>query len=87
MNIYEVQLGKIEDGAKNGDIDYHSPQLILIASNHYPKIEEVEVTCSKEIESLGCDCVYGITELEEWELKEYQYYETIPKFKIMEKIL
>lgn len=87
MNIYEVQLGRIEDGAKNGDIDYDSPQLVLIESNHYPKIEEVEVTYAKEIESLGCDCVYGITELEEWELKEYQYYEAIPKFKIMEKIL
>lgn len=80
--IYEVQLGILADGAKNGDIDYDSPALILVKSTHYPNIEEVEETFEKEIKKLNCDCVYGITLLEEWELEEYDCYKTVPKYNL-----
>lgn len=80
MKTYEIQLGRIKDGAKDGNIDYDSPQLILLQSNRYPNIEEVETAYTTEIKSLDCDCVYGITEVEEWELEQYECYKTVPKY-------
>ena len=80
--IYEVQLGVLADGAKNGDIDYDSPSLMLIEAEYYPSIAEVEETFDEEIKKLGCDCVYGITPLEEWELETYECYKTAQKYKI-----
>ena len=47
--IYEIQLGVLADGAKNGDIDYNSPALMLVESDHYPSIEEIEQAFEKEI--------------------------------------
>lgn len=82
MCVYEVQLGKMADGAKNENIDYDSPQIILIEADHYIEIEEIEKTFNKEIETFDCDCVYGITPLEDWELNEYECYKTTPKFKL-----
>lgn len=83
MTTYEIQLGRINDGARDGNIDYESPQIILIDANHYIKIEEVEDIFKNEILSLNCDCVYGITPLEEWELKEYECYKTIARYKML----
>lgn len=80
MQTYEIQLGIIKDGAKDGNIDYNSPKIILIEADHYISIEEVENNFVNEIQSLGCDCVYGITPIEEWELKEYECYKTCKKF-------
>ena len=80
--IYEIQLGVLADGAKNGDIDYNSPALMLVESDHYPSIEEIEQAFEKEIKVLGCDCVYGITLVEEWELEEYDCYKTVPTYKL-----
>ena len=47
--IYEVQLGILADGAKNGDIDYDSPALILIEAEYYPNIAEVDEKLKGEI--------------------------------------
>ena len=80
MKTYEIQLGKISDGAKDGNIDYNSPQIILIEADHYLSIEEVENVFSEEIKGFNCDCVYGITPCEDWELREYECYKNIPKF-------
>ena len=80
--IYEVQLGIVTDGAKNGDIDYDSPALMLIEAEYYPNIAEVEEKLKGEIRELNCDCVYGITPLEEWELEEYECYKTVPKYNL-----
>lgn len=82
MRIYEVQLGRVADGAKNGDVDYSSPQVMLIEADHYIDIDEVEVAFEREIKSFNCDCVYGITPLEEWELNEYECYKNCPQYKI-----
>ena len=80
MTVYEVQLGRIADGAKNGDIDYYPPIIVLVISDHYPNIAELESKLHKEIIELNCDCVYGITPCEEWELDEYECYQKAPKF-------
>lgn len=80
--IYEIQLGVIANGAKNGNIDYNPPALILVETDHYPTIEEIEQTFEKEIKVLGCDCVYGITPIEEWELEVYDCYKTVPKYNL-----
>lgn len=80
LDVYEVQLGRIADGAKDDDIDYHSPQIMLIESDHSLKIKEVEDAFSNEIRTLGCDCVYGITPVEDWELESYDCYKTCPRY-------
>ena len=82
MKVYEVQLGIINDGAKDGNIDYDSPKIILVESDHYIDIEETENALSDEIKSFGCDCVYGITLVEDWELNEYECYKAAPKYKM-----
>lgn len=71
MKTYEVQLGIIADGARDGTIDYDSPKIILVEADHSLEIEEVEAAFGEAIRELGCDCVYGITELEDWELEVY----------------
>lgn len=81
MEIYEVQLGIVADGAKDENCDYHSPQIILIEASHALEIEEVEKALKDDIEALGCDCVYGITPLEDWELEQYECYATCPKYE------
>ena len=81
MKTYEVQLGILADGARNGEIDYESPKIILIEADHYIGIDEVEAVFEHEIKALNCDCVYGITPLEDWELNEYDCYKTCPKYK------
>ena len=80
--IYEIQLGIIADGAKDGNVDYSSPALMLVEADHYPSIEEIEQIFEKEIKALGCDCVYGITPIEEWELEVYDCYKTVPKYNL-----
>lgn len=80
--IYEIQLGSIADGAKDGNVDYSSPALMLVETDHYPCIEEIEQAFKKEIKELDCDCVYGITPIEEWELEVYDCYKNIPKYNL-----
>ena len=83
MKTFEVQLGIFSDGAKDGNVDYNSPEIILIVANHDIGIEEVEKAFENEIANLGCDCVYGITELEEWDLKDYaDFYNSKQKYYI-----
>ena len=82
MKKYEVQLGRIVDGAKDGEKEYNAPALMIVKADTYPSIKEIEKHFFDIIKSLNCDCVYGITPLEDWELDVYK--ETYDKYPILE---
>ena len=82
MKTYEVQLGRIVDGAKDGEKEYNAPALMIVKADTYPSIKEIERHFFDTIKSLNCDCVYGITPLEDWELDAYK--DTYDKYPILE---
>lgn len=84
MKNYEVQLGRIVDGAKDSEKEYNVPALMIVKTDTYPSIEEIEAQFIDTIKSLNCDCVYGITPLEDWELEAYK--ETYNQYPILEYI-
>ena len=82
MKYYEIQLRRIAGGAEDGEKDYSAPVLMIIKSDTYPSIEEIETQFINTIKSLNCDCVYGITPLEDWELEKYKKtYDNYPILK------
>lgn len=72
MKYYEVQLGRIADGAKDEEKEYNVPTLMVVKADTYPSIEEIEKYFFDTIKLLNCDCVYGIMPLEDWELEAYK---------------
>lgn len=80
---YEVEFGILADGARSAD--YEASYSMAIKAECYPDISEIEEFLKEDIRLSGCDCVHGVTPIEEWEVHAFFDTSNIDNWPVFRK--